>query len=727
MTSGEILSRIIGQESPPARECFKMSSSPQVRVVQKLRFDVYEVDPRAGELHKHGFRVPLEDRPFRALLILLQQAPQVVTREELQKQLWAADVFIDFDHGLNKAIGKIRRALNDSADKPRFVETVGRRGYRFIAPLTPTDEQETRITLVTAVSEAHEIKPRGLRSLTLAAVATAALLVLAFLFRPVSPKPRIVRIAQVTKSGEAWPLEPMATDGPRLFYQGLSKNLSGDESAENWRVKQVLLNGNEESVIAGTSGRYHAIRIRGLSPDDTEFLALSKVGEDWVASTLPVVGGSARRLGDLIADDAAWSHDGSTLAYSRGRQLFLANPDGTGARVLATVGGDIAYLGWSPDDHRLGFTVMTERQALWEVGVNGRGLHERPLNLPGNAMECCGMWTPDGRYYVFRSRREGASNLWAFEEKSEWWRRTNRDPVQLTFGPMHYYQPLASRNGKTIFAIGLLPSGELVRYDVKQRAFVPFLPGVSADHLAFSRDGQWITYVTLPERSLWRARSDGSEQFQLTFPPLQVDSRPHWSADGKRVVFAAKRPGELLRIYTAVVDEGVPRPVAVEAQSQATPDWMPGDESLIYGRYPGIDDPSVIALYRFDFRTQRIEKIPGTDGLYNPLWSPDGNKLVAVDALSEGLFAVDMKTGKRSQLSSSVVYPVWSADSQYLYFAGRPYGISRVRLLDGKEEKVLDVPFRAASASFGLAPDGSPVILREHGYYDVFSLSLSTR
>jgi DNA-binding winged helix-turn-helix (wHTH) protein len=140
VTSGEILSRIIGQESPPARECFKMSSSPQVRVVQKLRFDVYEVDPRAGELHKHGFRVPLEDRPFRALLILLQQAPEVVTREELQKQLWAADVFIDFDHGLNKAIGKIRRALNDSADKPRFVETVGRRGYRFIAPLTPTDE-----------------------------------------------------------------------------------------------------------------------------------------------------------------------------------------------------------------------------------------------------------------------------------------------------------------------------------------------------------------------------------------------------------------------------------------------------------------------------------------------------------------------------------------------------------------------------------------------------------
>ncbi len=99
----------------------------------KLRFDVYEVDARAGELRKHGYRIRLEDRPFRALLILLQHANEVVTREELQKQLWPSDVFVDFDNGLNTAIGKVRRALNDSAEKPRFIETVGRRGYRFVA------------------------------------------------------------------------------------------------------------------------------------------------------------------------------------------------------------------------------------------------------------------------------------------------------------------------------------------------------------------------------------------------------------------------------------------------------------------------------------------------------------------------------------------------------------------------------------------------------------------
>ena len=166
---------------------------------------------------------------------------------------------------------------------------------------------------------------------------------------------------------------------------------------------------------------------------------------------------------------SAWSHDGKALAYTRGHELFLCNPDGTGSRWLATVPGGISFLTWSPDDRRLGFTVFTEQQSLWEVEADGHSLHQRRLNLPGKAMECCGAWTPDGHYYVFRSQREGSSNLWAVEEQSPLWRRGNPDPVQLTFGPMNYYQPLPSRNGRTIFAIGTLPSGELVRYDAKQK------------------------------------------------------------------------------------------------------------------------------------------------------------------------------------------------------------------------------------------------------------------
>ena len=104
-----------------------------------IRFGVFELDLRAGELRKNGLRVRLQQQPFQVLAMLLEHPGEVVGREELQKKLWPADTFVDFDHGLNKAINKIREALSDSAESPRFVETVARRGYRFLAEVRVSD------------------------------------------------------------------------------------------------------------------------------------------------------------------------------------------------------------------------------------------------------------------------------------------------------------------------------------------------------------------------------------------------------------------------------------------------------------------------------------------------------------------------------------------------------------------------------------------------------------
>ena len=104
-----------------------------------FRFGVFELDARAGELRKQDRRIRLQEQPFQVLMVLLEHPGEVVTREELQKKLWPADTFVDFDHGLNKAINKIRDALGDSADSPRFVETVPRRGYRFLADVKAAD------------------------------------------------------------------------------------------------------------------------------------------------------------------------------------------------------------------------------------------------------------------------------------------------------------------------------------------------------------------------------------------------------------------------------------------------------------------------------------------------------------------------------------------------------------------------------------------------------------
>src|ERR1700751_364164 len=121
-----------------------LSMEEDIHLRVRLLFGVFELDPRAGELRKHGLRVRLQEQPFRVLEMLLEHAGKVVTREELQKRLWPGDTFVDFDHGLNKAINKIREALGDSAESPRFVETVSRRGYRFLAEVKDADAAPVR-------------------------------------------------------------------------------------------------------------------------------------------------------------------------------------------------------------------------------------------------------------------------------------------------------------------------------------------------------------------------------------------------------------------------------------------------------------------------------------------------------------------------------------------------------------------------------------------------------
>src|SRR6478736_5093286 len=122
---------------------------PEASTPVRLRFGVFEVDLRAGELHKHGVRLRLQEQPFQVLAMLLERPGETVTREELRNRLWTAETFVDFDHGVNKAVNRIRDALGDSATSPRFVETVSRRGYRFIADVAvgegaPLARSETR-------------------------------------------------------------------------------------------------------------------------------------------------------------------------------------------------------------------------------------------------------------------------------------------------------------------------------------------------------------------------------------------------------------------------------------------------------------------------------------------------------------------------------------------------------------------------------------------------------
>src|SRR5437899_10843173 len=142
----------------------------EVRSRSILHFGVIEVDVRSGELRKQGVRIKLQEQPFQVLAVLLQRPGEVVTREELRSQNWPADTFVDFDNSLNTTINKLREALGDSADNPRFIETLPRRGYRFIAPVTGVDGT----TRGTAAGGSAVAWPRSRKIVVTVAVAVLA-------------------------------------------------------------------------------------------------------------------------------------------------------------------------------------------------------------------------------------------------------------------------------------------------------------------------------------------------------------------------------------------------------------------------------------------------------------------------------------------------------------------------------------------------------------------------
>jgi TolB-like protein/DNA-binding winged helix-turn-helix (wHTH) protein/Tfp pilus assembly protein PilF len=206
----------------------------------RLRFGVFELDLRAGELRKHGLRVRLQEQPFQILTMLLEHPGEVVTREKLQKKLWPADTFVDFDHGLNKAVSKIREALGDSAESPRFVETVARRGYRFLADVKVAAEAPVRspelATLPHPVAEAGdradlagkpEIPKRRLPSLVWKTSAFALLLLVASL--AVWKIHSGNRPFLVIRSLAVLPLESLSSDASQdYFADGMTDELISD-------------------------------------------------------------------------------------------------------------------------------------------------------------------------------------------------------------------------------------------------------------------------------------------------------------------------------------------------------------------------------------------------------------------------------------------------------------------------------------------------------------------
>jgi Tol biopolymer transport system component len=469
-----------------------------------------------------------------------------------------------------------------------------------------------------------------------------------------------------------------------------------------------------------------------VSPDGATLLAADEVGQTTFHGPLwsvPVLGGSPRKLGETAAQGADFSPDGQKIVYTDGNEIKVANNDGSDPHTLISLSDTPFEIAWSPNGSIIRFRLgggTNSGGALWEVATNGTNLHPLFAGWHSPPTQCCAKFTPDGRYFVFQSQ----GNIWARQEKNGWFGKADPQPVQLTSGPMTFSNPLPSRDGKKLFVVGALQRGELSRYDIKAGTFSPFLSGISADNVKFSRDGQWVAYSNYPEQTLWKCNADGSQRAQLTYPPL-IALLPNWSPDGKQIVFYGFVSGQKPKMYVISADGGTPLELLPDdPELKFDPEWSPDGTRILFGNGPEVPNGSSRIL---DVSTHQVSALPGSTGLYSARWSPSGRYIFAMTTDSRVLMLFDFQTQKWQELARiSMAFPQWSKNSDYVYFLheeNQP-SVMRVRLSDHKVERVADLKkFRQGgyySAWLGMAPDDSPLLLRDTGTQEVYVLDWQT-
>ena len=714
-----------------------MNTGPQRNGATRVQFGIFEADLEAGELRRSGVRVRLQSQPFKLLTALLEHPGEVVSRETLQAELWGADTTVDFDHGLGIAVNKLREALSDSAENPRFVETLAKRGYRFIAPVKPVDSHS--LALITSSSEHKAQKASPLAWWLAGSLALVCLFLgLYLLLRP--PVRRPYHVAQVTFSGhvlsndlDVESFSNSASDGARIYFSHMD---NGNP------VLAVALVANGEISNFRLPSEIGAPLIGSLSPDGSKLIVRGHLQANpeqplWV---VPTLGGDARRVPNVLAHDATWMPDGQHLLVASGNELAVVGADGSDSRRLLTVQGLAFWLRWSPDGKRLRFTVRdSKRQTseLWEVQDDGSNPHPVFPGWSQPASECCGNWTPDGQYFVFQSSHSDSahSEIWVRRERP--WYLADRKPWQITNGPLNYQAPSTAPSGDRAYFIGAATQYELLRALPKSSTFTTLDQNLSAASLAqYSPDGKWIAWLNASDNSLWRSRVDGSERIELT-TPLRSIFTMKWSPDDRRLAVMGLEPGKPWKIYLIDADGGKLTPVSNEDKNEADPAWAPDGQSIVFGRLPDrMDNGQPKAIYQLNLATHKTTEIPGSAGLFSPRLSPDGRYIAAMPLDQHALMLFDSTTQRWTKLAvQGVGDPTWSHDSRTIYFQdflaqGKP--IYRIEVSNGKPEQVATIDnLRPIAATdyrlIGLAPGDLPIVTARTAAVNLYDVDLNER
>jgi len=614
---------------------------------------------------------------------------------------------------------ELERIIGKALEKDRDVR------YQSAAEMRADLKRLKRDTTSTFTAASQTARPkRTWLWLSAATTATAFVAILVWVLLPVSSA-KVIGTRQITRDGFA--MGNMLTDGARIYVTQFRP--------EGLVLAQVSTSGGESSPIATP---VRDVIIHDISPDHSQILVSSRETGSGETSllTVPLPAGSPRRLGGVVASQATWSRDGLKLVFAKGSALYLAKADGSEPHLLVSVGGIPFAARFSPDGARIRFSLQTHalNSSLWEVGVDGNDLHQLLGGWHSVPNECCGRWTADGRYYVFESGTSRENNIFALAETTSIFRKISHRPIQLTTGPILYSTVVPDINGRRLFVQGAQRRGELVRYDAKIQQFVPFLEGISATDVAFSRDGQWVTYVSIPDLTLWRSRVDGTERLQLTYPPGAA-SLPCWSPDGTRIAFHFGEFGKPWKIFLVSPQGGLADELLSENANEIDATWSADGKQLAFGRI-AFGNTENIDIQVVNVKTRQFSALPGSKGLFSPRWSPDGRYLAALVAEgSKKLMLYDFHTNKWSEWLTEIgnfEYPEWSSDSRYLYWdnfgTGNPR-CRRVKLGENKPEDLFTLNrlrrFLGIFATWsGQAPDDSRLFVRDVSTQDIYALDV---
>jgi Tol biopolymer transport system component/DNA-binding winged helix-turn-helix (wHTH) protein len=605
----------------------------------RARFGPFEVDLHTRELWKFGTRLKLVGQPFETLTVLLSKPGELVTREELRRRLWPADTFVDFDHGLNAAVNKLRETLSDAADAPRYVETLPRRGYRFIASIewltaTPSPAAaSTRVSPAVAMrgdfllplaptreleSDRERLSSRGWPRLVMGtAVLLALLLTAAFLLKAVSGYgARFVASAPPQRTR---PLNAVATAEPSFSPDGNSVAFVREgakpgeagifvTSVGSDQVLQLTSNDGDCSPVWSPDGRSIAFSrfankeftIHVVSADGgagQKRTAEKTLNPTFAAYTSTAAGASERQLdtNGVVPQhgELGWSPDGKSIAFAGNGGIYLLSLDHSTAHRLTKPPPMAQDWGptFSPDGGRLLFVRSHQvglPDEIWFTSATG-GDGTRILSEPGRVVSSP-QWSYDGRSVIYSANRSGHPSLW----------RASLDApdsvVQIKEAGSPAWDPAVSRRGYRMAYERVIRSLSIWQLDLTSPSHErPSLLVASTSDTdqgpgpQFSPDGKKLAYMS--DRSgtmeIWVSSRDGSNPFQLT--AVGVAGTPRWSPDSQSIVFDANSP-DGPKVLTINLRGGAPQVLTPDKFESEVPSWSRDGKWIYFGSTRGGDD-----------------------------------------------------------------------------------------------------------------------------------------